>query len=220
MTTKQNKNYVVIMPEQLNNPGKVVRFNSDERQISAQWLRRISPLVGYSSSIYREVEDYALEDPFDVDFAAWANYVRDIAVDFEGGVADSTFVLEHLGQARRRLWAPIVDRFCAAIREYQEFKAERPDASDVSQDSVRRLLLLIPIIANRSPRFHVDSTDGCFSVDVGVGNDRVMSVHVGGSGHVNFSYVGQKKRIYRLSGTAKFRDLEDYEEFNRVLRML
>lgn len=222
MTVKSNKAYLMLMSRPAGGSGDVVHYDLDAKAFSSHVVRRSSSLVGYASSVSkRAVEGYVLHDSKNgANFSAWVDCIRDLAIDFEEGRGNPVEILGHFGVARSRLWAPVIERFCTAIRDYQDFKSECAHASDMSQESARRLLLMIPIIANRSPRFHVDSTDGCFSVDVGVRGDRVMSLHVGGNGHVNFSYVGQKKRIYKFSGTAKFKDLEDYEEFDRVLRML
>ncbi len=191
-------------------------FKADfkKSQVSAVYLKMNNVVAR------REPYADALDAAHCASYAEWVDFVEGMSFDFSRLSAVREEIRSLRSSGSFDFWSSMFHKIESAVRSYDEFRLSALGAPSISEESGKRLFLLIPVLAGREPNFHVDASDGCFSVDLGAGGGRIMSVHVGHSGHVNFSYVGKNRKILKITGTAKFRDFGDFEEFERVLRML
>lgn len=158
--------------------------------------------------------------PFD--FHAWVENVCSLTFNFDADAdaVASMRIIDQLLIDGDDLLDDAISRICDAVAEYRAVLRDCVTAHKISEDSAKRVFLIVPLLKERNPRFHVDSTNGFFSVDVAAAGGRVMTMQVNDNGYVHFSYVGRGVRVFKLTGTAKFREFEDFQEFDRVLQML
>lgn len=168
-----------------------------------------------SSQIYSSLEQSESNN-----FDEWCEHVLSINIDFEGEFNPSTDALDFSIIAHLSYSKHIRQEFMGAIEDYKEHKKEFGEASKISPESARRFLLLLPILASHKPKVYIDARNGCFNVDMQTRDNGVLSTQIADNGQIYYSYVAQNKRIYKITGTAKFKDPKDFLKFNKILQML
>ncbi|MBS1169991.1 MAG: hypothetical protein H6R01_909 [Burkholderiaceae bacterium] len=116
----------------------------------------------------------------------------------------------------------VIKEFLGAARDYLAQKNEliEESLSEISSESARRFLFLAPLLADRKFHVYINSTNGCVNVDFGTRDNGVLTTLISDNGQVHYSYVAQNHRIYKLTGTAKFKNSKDFIKFNKILQML
>lgn len=153
-------------------------------------------------------------------FDDWCNHVNSISIDFENEFDSSIGALIPRHFARLGHLEEILTGFMNAIKEHKEQQTESPHTHVISKESARRYLLLVPVLASHRPRVHIDASNGCFNVDLIARDNGVLSTQISDNGKIYYSYVSQNKKIFKITGTAKFRDSRDFIKFNKILSML
>jgi hypothetical protein len=168
-----------------------------------------------SSHIYSSVE-YPGSDVFDT----WCKHVNSISIDLQKEFDPSTEVLELQKFTHFNYWRRALSEFMEAIREHKEQQNEFKHTHAISIESAKRYLLLVPVLANHRPRVYIDASNGCFNVDLTTRDNGILSTQISDNGQIHYSYVSQNKKIFKITGTAKFKDSRDFIKFNKVLQML
>jgi hypothetical protein len=156
------------------------------------------------------------------EFDKWCSFIESVDFDFHKEFNASVKVFDFCENVRYEYWQVVVNEFMGAVKEYLTQKSELNEEtlSEISNESARRFLFLAPLLVNRKYQVYIDSTNGCVNVDFGTRNNEVLSTFISDNGHVHYSLVAENKKIYKLSGTAKFKDSRDFIKFNKVLGML
>lgn len=168
-----------------------------------------------SSHIYSSLE-YPGANIFD----AWCEHVNSISIDFKDEFNPSTEALELQYPTHSNNWKKVLSEFMIAIREHKEQQNELRHIHAISTESAKRFLLLVPILAVHRPRVYIDASNGCFNVDFVARDNGILSTQISANGQIHYSYVSQNKKIFKISGTAKFKDFKDFIKFNKILQML
>ena len=106
-----------------------------------------------------------------------------------------------------------------AIEDYKNQQKEYR-IPEISIESARRFLYLVPIIANHNPRIYIDTINGCFNIDISTHDNGVLSSQISENGTIYYSYVAENTRIFKITGTAKFKNSTDFIKFEKILRMI
>ncbi len=114
----------------------------------------------------------------------------------------------------------LLQKFEQAANAYREYRLESSHAADISPDSARNFLYLIPVLAHYSPSISIDSRNGLVNIDVRSHRFGVLSSQVAEDGKVFYSFAGKHDRLFKITGTAKFRTAKDFSQFQRVLNLL
>lgn len=158
--------------------------------------------------------------PNSEDFDEWCKHVESIAIDFQREFNPTVATLELCNITHFDYWNNTLAEFMEAIRDYLEQRKQLHEISEISEKSARRFLFLVPVFASHKPRVYIDASNGCVNVDVSTRDNGILSTQISENGQVHYSYVAQSKKIYKITGTAKFKDSRDFIKFNKVLQML
>lgn len=184
--------------------------------LGAQSRRTIGDFV-YRKTISHTY--YSFEHSESADFDEWCKQVSEIDIDFQGEFNSSIETLE-CAIRNFSFWKNLVRDFMDAIEDYKGHQKECNNFSQISEGSAKRLLLLIPILANHKPRIYIDANNGCFNADMQTRDNGILSAQISDGGQIFYSYVAQNNKIFKITGTAKFKDFRDFIKFNKVLQML
>ena len=148
-------------------------------------------------------------------FESWLSRVADLSMDFSKAddIESFGFVLSECKEAE----LPIL-KLIEAVRDYKEELAD--GASPISESSARSYLIIAVLLVNYEFDIYFDSNNGCVSVDISTGNKEILATQFSSDSRVHFSLVGRGKKIFKLSGTAKFKDEVDFVNFDKILRLL
>lgn len=160
------------------------------------------------------------EYPNSEDFDEWCKHVESIAIDFQREFNPTVATLELCNISQFNYWNDTLAEFMEAIKDYLEQREQLHELSGISAKSARRFLFLVPVFASHKPRVYIDASNGCVNVDVMTRDNGILSTQISETGQVHYSYVAQNKNIYKITGTAKFKDSRDFIKFNKVLQML
>jgi len=170
----------------------------------------------------RKTHTYLQVDKFqESHFDEWCDHVASIGINFDGdldlggGGIISHKSIEHLSQ-----WGVLLNKFMVAIQDYKNHQKELCNLSQISIESARRFLFLMPILVNYNTRVHIDSSNGCFNIDIRTLEKGTLVSQISENGYIYYSYVDQNEKIYKITGTAKFKVAKDFIKFNKVLNML
>lgn len=187
-----------------------------DRQVFGDWLYgRYKQFAELSAK-----ESLTFEYDNEEVFSRWCDYIASIHFDFDSASGCSVGDLEVPENVASRNLELLISDFIRAVDDYKELQQEFHDLAVISIESARRLLSLAPVISMHNPRVHIDSTSGCFNFDIHAEDEAVLTVHVSSNGHVQYSYVSQGRWIYKITGSAKFKDVKDSLYFKKVLRMV
>ncbi|WP_321919788.1 hypothetical protein [Paraburkholderia tropica] len=155
-------------------------------------------------------------------FDEWCRHISTVVIDFQRELNESTDLdlLDCNIRDYSRNWKKVVDDFIEAIGDYRQHQEQYSNTSLISEASARCLLFLIPLLAEHKPKIYIDSSNGCFNADMQTRDNGILTTHISGDGKIFFSCVAQNKRLYKITGTAKFKDPVDFIKFNKVLQML
>lgn len=160
------------------------------------------------------------EYPSSNDFDDWCSHVDAIVIDFQKDFNPSIEALKLCKITQFDYWKSILSEFMEAIKDYTEQQKEFTQTSCISIESAKRFLFLVPVFAAHKPRVYIDASNGCFNVDMPTRDNGILSTQISENGQIHYSYVAQNKKIFKITGTAKFRDSKDFIKFNKVLQML
>jgi hypothetical protein len=163
---------------------------------------------------------FSQEKHRELDFDNWCDHVNKISIDFSNKFDASTEALALEESGNFESWGKTISEFMDAIRCYKDLENEISHIHSISAISAKHFLLLIPLLDAHNPRIYIDSNNGCFNVDMTTPDNGILSTQVGENGHIHYSYVSQNRKIFKITGTAKFKDQKDYIKFEKVLRML
>ncbi len=155
-----------------------------------------------------------------VDFDDWCSHIDSITINLDEEFNPSIEALKLCEITQFDYWKNVLSEFMEAIKEYGEHQKECTQTSRISTESAKRFLFLVPMLAAHKPRIYIDGNNGCFNVDIATRDNGILSTQISDNGHVHYSYVAQNKKIFKISGTAKFKDSRDFIKFNKVLQML
>ncbi|WP_155637677.1 hypothetical protein [Burkholderia cepacia] len=171
----------------------------------------------YKSTISRTY--YSLKHSESTKFDEWCRQINDIDIDFRGEFNASVRNLEYVLH-NFSFWKSLVRDFMDAIEDYKAHQRESSNFSQISEESAKRLLLLIPLLVNHKPKIYIDANNGCFNADMQTRDNGILSTQISDGGQIFYSYVAQNNKIFKITGTAKFKDFRDYIKFNKILQML
>jgi hypothetical protein len=156
------------------------------------------------------------------EFDKWCSHVDSIEIDFQKEFSSSIIALKSRKNDRFNYWNDVLSDFIEAIKEYTEQKNELKETyhSRISEESARHFLFLAPLLVDHEFHIYIDSSNGCFNVDFCTRDNGLLTTLISENGHVHYSYVAQNKKIFKITGTAKFKDSKDFIKFNKVLQML
>lgn len=183
----------------------------------------VKPLVSYrvhgvDEQLYRSYLNFEFvsSEVFD----GWCRYINDTYIDLRSEFDPSIIALESFNKSDLMSWKHVLHEFMDAIKDYKDQQKELRHISEISNDSAKRFLCLAPILANHNPRIYIDTSNGCFNIDISTHDNGILSSQVSENGYVYYSLVGQNAKIYKITGTAKFKSSKDFIKFNKILRML
>lgn len=156
------------------------------------------------------------------EFDKWCNHVDSIEIDFQKEYCSSIVALTSCEGVRFEYWENVLWDFTDAVKEYTEQRNDLKEAyhSKISEESARRFLFLAPLLVDHKFHIYIDSSNGCVNVDFCTRDNGLLSTFISENGHVHYSYVAQNKKIFKITGTAKFKNSKDFIKFNKVLQML
>lgn len=156
----------------------------------------------------------------DSHFNQWWIYVDSISIDIQKHYNPSLEVFEFCNSPRFEHLKPLVDEFMSAVHEHFEQRKDYELISDISNESAKFFLFLVPLFATHKPKVYIDSTNGCVNVDLPTRDNGILSTQISSNGQVHYSLAARNRKIFKISGTAKFKDTKDLIKFNKVLQML
>lgn len=163
---------------------------------------------------------YGIDYPGSRVFDDWCHHVKSISIDLDKEFNSSIAVLESDKFADFGHWRMILNEFMGAIKEHKEQKNEIKHMHSISMESAKRFLFLVPVLASHGPRVYIDASNGCFNVDFIGRENGILSTQISDNGQIHYSYVSENKKIFKITGTAKFKDSRDFIKFNKILKML
>ena len=181
---------------------KIFAYHALEQKQPVLWRYK-------STDVYSEPDDHAL--------SSWYELAKTAHLNFEQNSQRLTQCAQaHFPESFERL----LQKFEEATHAYQEHRLESTHAADISADSARNFLYLIPVLAHYSPSISIDSRNGLVNIDVRSHRFGVLSSQVAEDGKVFYSFAGKHDRLFKITGTAKFRTAKDFSQFQRVLNLL
>lgn len=153
-------------------------------------------------------------------FDDWCKHINAISIDLKKEFDPSTEALKLHNYTNSNNWKDILSEFMMAVQEHKENQSEFKQTHSISIESARRFLFLVPILATYRPRVYIDASNGCFNVDMTTRDNGILSTQISDNGQIHYSYVSQNKKIFKITGTAKFKDSRDFIKFNKILQMI
>lgn len=156
------------------------------------------------------------------EFDKWCNFIESFDFDFSKKIDSSVKIFDFCKNTQYEYWQAVVVEFMGAVGEYLTLRSEleKESLSEISSESARRFLFIAPLLADREFQVYIDSTNGCVNVDFGTRDNGVLTTFISDNGHVHYSLVAENKKLYKFTGTAKFKDSRDFIKFNKLLGML
>jgi len=204
------------------------QFLSTGKQVTLEKSNVLRHVINWTSDAKEPKKRFYYTDEFKQSFHAtdefekWCDFVETINIDFKQEHSSPNDILNlfkgvSLPHSRR-----VIKEFLGAARDYLAQKNEliEESLSEISSESARRFLFLAPLLADRKFHVYINSTNGCVNVDFGTRDNGVLTTLISDNGQVHYSYVAQNHRIYKLTGTAKFKNSKDFIKFNKILQML
>lgn len=192
--------YSSFFETKVSSPSKIVHFSSQRPKDSLYLSERVLPGKG---------SDY---------FNRWCDFVDGLSIDFSANHNESLAVLE--SNAPLISYKKTLSDFMSAVLIYKKQQEEYEAISNISLQSAKNFLYLIPVISGYNPIVSIDADTGCFTTTFPSQGNDILSALVTGNGEIHFSLVGQGVRIFKISGTAKIKNSRDFSRFNKVLLML
>lgn len=153
-------------------------------------------------------------------FDDWCRHINNTGIDLLSKFDPSIIALESFNNNDLMNWKHVLHEFMDAIKDYKDQQKELHHIAEISNESAKRFLWLAPILANHKPRIYIDTSNGCFNIDISTHDNGILSSQISENGYVYYSLVGQNAKIYKITGTAKFKSSKDFIKFNKILRML
>lgn len=189
-----------------------------EKNSAQRFMRSVTYHVqGMNTDLYRSYINFEFvsADVFD----GWCRHINDADIDLRSEFDPSIIALESFTN-NEMSWRHVLFEFMDAIKDYKDQQKELNHISEISKESAKRFLWLAPILANHNPRVYIDSSNGNFNIDIPTHDNGILSSQISENGYIYYSLVGQNTKIYKITGTAKFKTSKDFIKFNKILRML
>lgn len=158
--------------------------------------------------------------PSGTEFGKWCSHIDALEIKLKGSFDPSTHLLKSSVFGNKLSCEGVFSEFMRAIESYKELKEDQGSLPDISEESARRFLLLAPLLASSDPKVYLDTQTGNFNFDIILSGNGILSAQVLPTGAVHYSYVAEHFRIYKITGTAKFKCSFDYIKFIKILRMI
>lgn len=152
-------------------------------------------------------------------FESWCDRLNSVNIDLQRCFNPNADILKDLVNQFDTQWLNVVDEFMEAIKEHKELQKTVDHMPQISNESAKRFLLLVPMVAGLQTRVYVDSTNGCLNMDVSNQDKGLLSTQISENGYIHYSFVSKNRKIYKITGTAKFKDPKDFINFSKVLQM-
>jgi hypothetical protein len=205
-----------------NNPvihyGLVKRaFDGDFKKVEVSYYQ--PSLDKYQGRLTEYHATSVFQTPSEQDISDWLAQAVDMVIDFDAAFdhrghhhfTDSNFPVSY---------KKLLSDFQEALWEYLEFQKSTDGVPTPSEPSVRSFLFLIPSLALFDPDISIDSANGCVNLSIHRGKFGVLTSLIGSDGRVYYSFAGRSERIFKITGTAKFKTARDHMQFSRVLNLL
>ena len=114
----------------------------------------------------------------------------------------------------------LISHLQQAVTNYLEFKSNYDDAPPPSEGSAKSFLFLVPALAPYEPDISIDSTNGCINLSIHSRKSGILTSQISPEGKVYYSFAGRGDRVFKITGTAKFKTARDHLQFRRVLNLL
>lgn len=206
-TTKSNIVSIKIHPHSIE---KINAYEADHkvfRYVSAEPLLRL------------DFVDHHLEldDGADERLDAWCSFVDQIRFDFHGEhLLSAVMTGEEISTNANR----VIRDFCSAIVDYRSDMQGIEHKNEISADSARNYLYLIPAFGRHSHHVSIDADTGFINIGFRSRHKELLTALVTSKGEVHYSFVGRGRKLVKISGTAKIKDKRDFISFKKILRML
>lgn len=205
-------------------PHFFLSYEKDQKKVASPHLIGLShpkPRSDFFSYTIKSSQFYSdFDQSDDRNYDAWCAHICSIDMDFEGEFTPSTEALDFRIIDKSSYFRRLCQEFMDAIEDYKKYQKESTQASKISKESAKRFLLLLPILADYRPKVHIDAQNGCFNFDMQTRDNGILSTQISDTGQVHYAYVAQHTKIYKITGTAKFKDPKDFIKFNKILKML
>lgn len=152
-------------------------------------------------------------------FDNWCDNLNSLNIDLQRCFDPNVDILRNLVSQFDMRWLNVIHEFMEAIREHKELQKTADHIPKISNESAKQFLLLVPIVAGLQTRVYVDSMNGCLNMDVSNQDKGLLSTQISENGHIHYSFVSKNRKIYKITGTAKFKDQKDFINFSKVLQM-
>lgn len=157
-----------------------------------------------------------LDTNSDKQLDAWCSFVDNISFDFHAKHKTSIVMDEQFGADATRA----ISDLCNAVVDYQLDVPDRGQKSEISEDSAKNYLYLIPAFARRSHHISIDADTGFVNIGFRSKRRELLTALVTSKGEIHYSFVGRGRKLVKMSGTAKIKDKRDFISFKKVLRIL
>ncbi len=193
-----------------------------KRSKSRSTSRKESPKVEDNHARAPDKQPYlsVAKVPSDAAFAEWCKHVDSLDINLEVSSNFLTALINSKVFGSSFSWEDILTEFRHAIQCYKELAKDCEHLPEISNESARRFLLLAPLLVGSNPKIYLDTQNGCFTVDIITRENGILSVQISPMGAVYYSCVEEHNRIYKITGTAKFKCSHDYIKFSKILRMI
>lgn len=111
-------------------------------------------------------------------------------------------------------------KFQEAIDDYIKDKKIHNYIKEISKESAKNFLYLIPTIDSYSPNITIDADTGCVNITFTTNDNGLLSALITAKSEIHYSRVSRDMKIYKISGIAKIKDTRDFHNFSKILRML
>lgn len=154
----------------------------------------------------------------------WNNIIDTVQFQFETvnsviTIENKTVQFFHL-EGMEYFHYSTLKKFEDAIKEYLKEKEEKTYLKDISKDSLKYFLYLLPIFDKYNPSITIDSDTGYINSTFNTRDKGIFTALTTEKMEIHYSRVSKDTKIYKFSGIAKIKHNRDLKHFAKVLEML
>lgn len=149
----------------------------------------------------------------------WYDLVENLTMDLSKKLeTDFPVFIEQLESSSfvRKVFKALDD----VVEEYKNEQKSAPYLKNISAQSAKNFLHLMPIIYTYSTTVAIDSDTGFINAGFSAKDSSLLNALISDSNEIYYSLVGRSEKIFKISGTAKIKSTKDLKQFKRIMAML
>lgn len=193
------------------NQKSLISYDTDDVNTVLFDLERSAESFEKIKSFYSSITKTSFEEEW---YRLVENLAVDLSIKFESKLPDLKERYEFSFISR------VFKDLDNVIDDYRKDKLERFYIKTISEKSIKNFLYLFPVFYKYSPSVAIDADSGFINAGFIARDSSLLNALITDTGEIHYSLVGKSKRIFKVSGTAKIKDPQDFKEFKRVMKML